>query len=497
MKIFLLEHPRSVQKDFYNDIANTPLSSGLITPSLCGNLRKEGHEVMVSEGFMGKKNYAEIEKSIADFVPEIIGVHLIYQWDDHKDLKAFLAMLRKNTAAKIVFYGFYVTFAYEDIFRSFSMVDMILLGEPETAFSAIAKNENTSEIPGVAWRREDGGIAKTQIVILKELDTLAHPMRSPELLSMREMNIEGSRGCYNNCTFCYINNFYGKKCLWRGHSIDYICEEIEMLMKDYDKERFYFIDPNFFGPGKKGKERGRELAKRLKPYHIKFGIEARVNDIEESVMWDLVDAGLEEILIGMESGSQNCLDRLQKHTTVEQNEEALRILRRVGIAPNIGFIMFEPTSVLTDIRTNFEFLKRNRLLEKLQITSNLLYHNQILLQGADCYRELKNLPSPAPYHVELGYENKDVGALAVLMREITNILFCEMAPLWRENIEETKENAYLYQELNDLYVNLFEDNLQVLEKGEEITEEKTQGIINEKGVEIRAKIKKILDTNGK
>ncbi|MEG2406657.1 MAG: B12-binding domain-containing radical SAM protein, partial [Clostridiales bacterium] len=79
-----------------------------------------------------------------------------------------------------------------------------------------------------------------------------------------------------------------------------------------------------------GKKRCLELAKRLKPFNIKFGIEARVNDIEEKTLSALVDAGLEEILIGLESGSQNCLDRLKKNTTVAQNEQALAILRKVG-----------------------------------------------------------------------------------------------------------------------------------------------------------------------
>ena len=35
----------------------------------------------------------------------------------------------------------------------------------------------------------------------------------------------------------------------------------------------------------------------------------------------------------------------------------LYTLRKYGIEPNYGFIMFEPDSTLADVRENFEFLK--------------------------------------------------------------------------------------------------------------------------------------------
>lgn len=45
---------------------------------------------------------------------------------------------------------------------------------------------------------------------------------------------------------------------------------------------------------------------------------------------------------------------------------------------------------LEDIRTNFEFLKRNHLLENLAVTANVLYHHQIILMGTPAFQQLKN-----------------------------------------------------------------------------------------------------------
>lgn len=69
------------------------------------------------------------------------------------------------------------------------------------------------------------------------------------------------------------------------------------------------------------------MASLLKERNITFGIEARVNDIHDKTIKALVDAGLRDILIGLESGRDESLQRLNKMTTVAQNERALEILQ--------------------------------------------------------------------------------------------------------------------------------------------------------------------------
>ena len=103
-------------------------------------------------------------------------------------------------------------------------------------------------------------------------------------------------------------------------------------MQQTDIRYFYFMDPNFYGPGRAGKERVLKLARLLKERQIHFGIEARANDIEAETIKALTDAGLKHILIGLESGRDESLKRLNKLTSVSDNEKALRILRKYGIA---------------------------------------------------------------------------------------------------------------------------------------------------------------------
>ena len=69
---------------------------------------------------------------------------------------------------------------------------------------------------------------------------------------------------------------------------------------------------------------------------------------------------------------------MKKHTTVAQNEKALRILKHLGLKTQY-WIYYVPTGFCAKgYSCNFEFLKRNGLLDDLKISANLLYHNQIL-----------------------------------------------------------------------------------------------------------------------
>jgi anaerobic magnesium-protoporphyrin IX monomethyl ester cyclase len=311
--------------------------------------------------------------------------------------------------------------------------------------------------------------------LIEDLDSLPFPVRTEAMMRISEVNLQGSRGCYGRCTFCYINPFYGTGSHWRGRSPENIAVEIDEIIAKWGKCQFYFTDPNFFGPGERGQRRALRLASVLKERKITFGIEARVNDIHDETIKALVDAGLRNILIGLESGRDESLKRLNKMTTVAQNERALEILRMHGIEPNVGFIMFEPDSNLEDIRTNFEFLKRNHLLENLAITANVLYHHQIILMGTTAFQQLKsegrlqNVNSF--YEGTTPYRDDSVAALADLMRRLTNIVFDRMDGIWSRRVKEPENARERYGKINQLLASRFETALSFLESGQLLTSE--------------------------
>ena len=494
MKIILLEHPRAVCPERCNDIANTPLASCLHSGYIAGLLISENHEVEIIEGFLEDLDYQEIERRIKDFEPDILGVHMVYHWQTDKVLYDFLEKVKaEHLSSYITAYGYYPTTDFEDVLRQCPALDSVILGEPELTFAKVVEalpgKNSLQNFPGLAQRDDSGLISSQRRDLVGDLNTLPFPVRTEALFRLPEVNLQGSRGCYGACTFCYINPFYGQGSKWRGRTPENIILEIDDLIAKHEIKEFYFTDPNFFGPGKSSQQRALRLATLLKSRNIRFGIEARVNDIHEESVKALVEAGLRNILIGLESGSDISLKRINKMTTVAQNESAIKILRKYGIEPNIGFIMFEPDSSLDDIRVNFEFLRRNDLIKNLVITANMLYHHLIVLKGTKAHRDLQQAGrlevQASSYESVVALTDPQVTVLALIMRDITNFLFDCMAGIWGGKVMEAENAQARYAKVNSLLVNLFEATLSTLESGVQLTEEQVKTLVKTTEAEMK------------
>ncbi|MEW6275973.1 MAG: hypothetical protein AB1556_12805 [Bacillota bacterium] len=63
MKILLLEHPREIYPERCNDVANTPLSSCLLTGYTAAVLRRQGYAAEIVEGYLDGLSYEAIAES--------------------------------------------------------------------------------------------------------------------------------------------------------------------------------------------------------------------------------------------------------------------------------------------------------------------------------------------------------------------------------------------------------------------------------------------------
>ncbi len=478
-----------------NDVANTPLSSSLMTGYTAAALRAAGHDVLVVEGNLARLTAEEIAARTAAHAPDVIGLHLVYDWSDGAHVRELLDTVSAAAGGvSSLIYGFYPTFAYGDLLRNLSGVAGAVLGEPEVtvveAVSAILQRRRSAGPPaealagvaGTAARIGGRVVATPPRALVYDLDALPFPVRTPEMLSLREVNLAASRGCYGSCTFCTINPFYGGGSHWRPRSPESVVAEMASVLEEHPhKRRFYFVDPNFFGPRGRGRERVLKLARLIQErFDVRFGIEGRVNDIDDEVVEALVKAGFDEILIGLESGSDATLARLNKHTSVKQNRRALRILRAHGVEPNVGFIMFEPDSSLADVRVNLAFLEEEGLLDRLSLTANVLYHQQIMLAGTPAFRsaqaEGRLVVSPHnPYEGSIPYRHPEVQFLAETMAEACRYVFAGLPPeVWLSGSAAASpmpggpallapEIADLNADLNGRLVTIFRDLLEGLQ----------------------------------
>ena len=461
MRTVLLEHPRAPSAIHFNDIANTPLWSCLMTGYAASSLLDAGFDVRIIDAT--RLSFAKTIMLLMDTPSELLAVHAVYFWERTGELFEMLSELRKKGyGGTICLYGFFPTLAWRDILDHAPEVDCVVVGEPEQTMVELARSlqaGTAGPFDGLAARSHGEATLLGPRSPVQPLDRLPFPLR-PSLDAEETVSVLASRGCYNGCSFCLIPTLDDGRAVWRGRSADNVAAEVAVLT-ERGKRDIYFVDPNFIGPGKAGKENAARLSRALAGLGISFGMETRANDVSAPLLRHLCDAGLTSLLLGIESGSPRVLKRLCKRTTVRQNEQAIAAVRDAGIEPEIGFIMFEPASTLDDVVENTRFLERNRLLDRLGRTANLLYHSQIAFKGTPGYRtslEQGMLVPEGLYGFEgrLLYEDFRVGWLAGIMRPICQSILREMGER-TSRIHWSAETAgeKSFQVVNDHLVEIF------------------------------------------
>lgn len=387
MKTIVLEHPRIASEKRFNDIANTPLWSCLMGGYAVSALESQGIDTVLLDHAVPGAGFDRTMDAVLALGPDLLCVNTVYFWEHTRVLFDFFDGLRaRGWDGHLNLFGFLPSLIYRNILDACAAVDSIAVGEfehtlPETAM-ALTSGRTLEQIPGLALRS----------CLLDQKSRMRPPEKDPDVFAFpKRLSLEGtvsvlaSRGCYNHCSFCPVPPFYNQGRLWRGRSPENIAREIRMLTEQ-GATRFYFCDPNFIGPGRKGRERTMALMDLIRPLDIRFGMETRPQDLDDAVLEKLTGAGFESLLMGIESGSANVLKRIDKQTDATLASDAIALCRRHGIEPEVGFLMFVPDSGLADLAQNMAFLSQNNLLDRLDRTANLLSHTQIVLAGTSGYQ---------------------------------------------------------------------------------------------------------------
>lgn len=387
MNVCVLEHPRILSQEHFNDIANTPLWSCLMGGYAAAALAADGNAVTYLDAAADGLDLQSTHGRLLALGPDLLAINAVYFWEHTGRLLEFITGLKDALPAMhITLFGFFPSLAPGLLLKHCPAVDSVCVGESENTLQELAAgirgNRDWRKGNGLAFLRNGRIHFSKARLPAADFDRFAFPLRL-ETRAVGEDDtaaILASRGCYNHCAFCPIPVFYNRGALWRGRAVGNVIDEVQTLMeKGY--RRFYFVDPNFIGPGKAGRRRALDLLAGLKPLGIRFGMETRPNDLDEELLPAMTAAGLESLLLGIESASPGVLGTLSKHASADENRLAINLCRQAGIEPEVGFLMHTPDTTLDDLAGNLEFLDACRLLDRLDRTANLLCHQQIVFRG--------------------------------------------------------------------------------------------------------------------
>ena len=291
-----------------------------------------------------------------------------------------------------VFYGSqYASIAYKDILEKNKNIDCIILGDGEYSILEIISANNLQD-------RKKMISSSPYLVSIEsqenkhcrfsDIQELPWPKYNKEYYKKNlHIDLNSSSGCVGNCSFC---GSLRRK--WSGRTPENIADHIQKTEQDTNIHSFYFSDSSFEDPGELGKKRLDHIADMIAERGINCSFSANIraetfsdNPSDVALLSKLQRVGFSQLFIGVESGNDHDLKIYNKRASTIHNREIIGLLKRIGIEPFWGFIMFNPYSTQQSLTENCNFL--------VDMQSYISYHYVSFLtiyNGTAIYQKTQN-----------------------------------------------------------------------------------------------------------
>jgi len=337
---------------------------------LAGPLKAAGYtDITFIDAMTHDIGEEELRARITELAPDIVGCTAITP--SIYKAERVLEIAREATPGAItVLGGVHATFMFKQVLSEAPHIDAIVRGEGEEVFLDFVRavedgrwQTDRKRIRGIAYA-QGGEIVATQAApTVKDLDGLTPDWSILDWekyvyipLGTRLAIPNMARGCPFTCSFCSQWKF------WRDYRVrdpQKVVDEIEDLVENHGVGFFILADEEPTINRKKFVEFCEELIRRDLPRRVKWGINTRVTDImrDKDLLPLWREAGLVHISLGTEAAAQMKLDRFNKETKVEQNKEAIRLLREADIFTEAQFIVGLENETAETLEETYRFAR--------------------------------------------------------------------------------------------------------------------------------------------
>jgi anaerobic magnesium-protoporphyrin IX monomethyl ester cyclase len=321
--------------------------------------------------FVYRDNDEEILAVLKEEDPAIVGFSVVYQYYIDKFVSLVKFLRKEGISAHFTAGGHYPSLKYKELLGFTDSLDSIVRFEGEYTFlelaDCISSGEEWRQIKGVAYKCGANIITNTLRPFEKDLDKFPFPVR-PTLreyaFGKKYATIIAGRGCIHSCSFCNLREFYRKSKgpVKRTRNPEMVVNEMEYLHKEKQCSIFLFEDDDFPVKSSKGSEWivrfCSELSIKGLSNKILWKINCRADEVDEDLFSLMKSNGLYMVFIGIDDGTDDGLKNLNKHITVEKNLQGIKILKKLGIGFDYGFMLFQPITTFRTLNNNLDFLQQ-------------------------------------------------------------------------------------------------------------------------------------------
>lgn len=335
--------------------------------ALHAHLRAAGHHSTLVDAYYGARQAPDIDRVVSGNPVDTVIVHLWTSDAYGPRLHAIadeLAAVRSRHRIPVIGFGPLATSAAAEL-RAHGAIDHTI-GLGASAATAGALDPVLS---AVAADVTGHLTVHTSLTGLSSHDV---PYQPDAVVS-----VSASRGCRSRCTFCAYNADLGGG--WTPLPVTAAVADIAHLHQLTGATRFAFADTDFGGTRTQCQNRALALLDHLQRHRLagrlRLSINVRSETLTPSSIATLAEAGVDVMLIGVESFNPTTLHRLYgKKQNLDHLHEVVAAADAAGITTVASYILWHPWQTLDSLRLELaaidafgrhripQFMARSRLL---------------------------------------------------------------------------------------------------------------------------------------
>ena len=244
--------------------------------------------------------------------------------------------------------------------------DFVVRGEGEEALmrfvDAWEGGRDYTHVPNLSYLR--AGVAVHNVLggVSTPLDDLPFPdfglleggLRS--IAGMRTIPVQTSRGCPFDCSFCSVTGMFGRS--YRYRSTENVIEELSRYNEPGNF--IFFYDDNF--TASPARTKALLAAMIAEGFTFRWSTQVRADVARDEELVELMRrAGCHTVFVGFESVNPESLAEMNKRQSVEEIDQAIRVLRRHRINIHGMFVHGFDEDDWSAVERSVRFAKQARL----------------------------------------------------------------------------------------------------------------------------------------
>lgn len=332
--------------------------------SAAAALRREGFDVRVSDCAIEGMGESALTAALERERPDLVVINTATASIDY-DLRTADRVKDASPASFTVATGIHVSVLPEESLEATRNLDAVIRGETESALVELAarlrEGTGTDGMSGLSVRDGEGLRHGPDRPFMEDLDELPFP--AWDLIDLRNyllpftdrpfLMVTSGKGCPGRCTFCPAKPFYGSRLRLRDPAR--VAEEIAWDQSEFGVKDFLFWTESFTAKRDFVLALCEQMGRTCPG--VRWVCNSRVDAVDPELLREMKRAGCWMIGYGVESSSQEILDRAGKGIKIEQIRRAVRSAREAGLEVTAHVLFGLPGETVDTAGRTIEFVK--------------------------------------------------------------------------------------------------------------------------------------------